>query len=545
MAQSNREESAHQLMAPGPWHAYLRPHRSPNIPAAVRLILAGLSGAILAFSFRGSYSSLYSWLCPGLLLSSILGSRPLVAFSCGFLHALLFVVMCVPWIAEVLSVHGGMSLATGWGVLLLIATVWGASIGLFAWAIERLSRRSLTLALLGAPFLWVSTEVLRAYLPEISFPWALLGYPAAGNPALVQLTTVTGIYGMSFIVAAFNALLVWSDCGMAVETKRRLAVVAGVLALLISVQWIGPRFVPRAEAQHLARVLQPDFPENTQFAGDWYTDHKADMVELERLSLRVLPSRELPDLLIWPEAPAPFSLQDPEFSVFITLLSAQFHHPIIAGVIEWKPSIESVNRTTRSGLVPYNSAVMLNETGQRAFSYDKIHLVPFGEYEPFPFIDQVVTSVSKDVGGFRKGKQRSVGRFSNGNMFSVFICYEAIYAGEVREFVHRGAQLLINISNDGWFGSSEAAEQHLRMARVRAVENRRWLIRVTNSGITASIDPYGKMIRVMRRDTRDSTDLRYDFRTDRTIYTRLNDWFAWMCVAVSALLVLLTFRKVR
>jgi len=157
----------------------------------------------------------------------------------------------------------------------------------------------------------------------------------------------------------------------------------------------------------------------------------------------------------------------------------------------------------------------------------------------------VVTSVSEEVGGFRKGKERNVGKFANGNTFSIFICYEAIYAGEIREFASNGAQLLINISNDGWFGKSEAAEQHIRMARVRAVENRRWLIRDTNSGITASIDPYGNVLRVMRRDSRDSADLPYDFRSEKTIYTRFGDWFAWMCVGVSVILVLLTFRKAK
>jgi len=136
-----------------------------------------------------------------------------------------------------------------------------------------------------------------------------------------------------------------------------------------------------------------------------------------------------------------------------------------------------------------------------------------------------------------------VGTFSNGNKFSVFICYEAIYADEIRQFTDRGAELLVNISNDGWFGTSAAAEQHLRMARVRAVENRRWLLRDTNSGITASIDPYGNVTRAMRRDVRDSADLPYDFRTDRTIYVRFNDWFAWMCLLVSAILVGITFRK--
>jgi len=525
-----------------PWHSYLRPHRVPEAPAVARFLMAALSGAILSRSYVGSFPSVYAWFCLALLLASILGARARVAFSCGFLHGLIFVVTCVPWIADVLAVHGGMSLAAGWGVLLLIAVTWGASIGLFAWAVQRLSLRSYTLALIGAPFLWISTEVLRAYLPEISFPWGLLGYPPAENAALLQLTTITGIYGLSFLAATFNALLLWCDCGPIERIKQRLVIFGVALLLLLAVMLIGPHFVPHADAHHLARVVQPNFPENTQYVGDWYAEHKADLANLEDLSLRALPDGR-PDLLIWPEAPAPFSFQDARFAPYISRLATEFHNPVIVGVIEWKPETQSVNGTARTILVPFNSAAMLNAFGQRAFSYDKIHLVPFGEYEPFPFIHQVVTSVSEEVGGFHKGTTRGVGRFPNGDTFSTFICYEAIYPAEVRAFVDRGAELLINISNDGWFGTSQAAEQHLRMVRARAVENRRWIVRDTNSGITAAVDPYGNVIRVMRRDTRDSADLPYDFRTDRTLYTRFNDWFAWMCVAVSAILVLLTFRK--
>ena len=138
-------------------------------------------------------------------------------------------------------------------------------------------------------------------------------------------------------------------------------------------------------------------------------------------------------------------------------LVERFRNPMIVGVIEWKPQVAQMNGTRQATNVPYNSAAMLDDQGQRRFSYDKIHLVPFGEYEPFPLIHQVVSSVSEEVGGFRKGTDRNVGQFPNGNTFSVFICYEAIYAGEVRQFANRGAQLLINISNDGWFGTSEAA----------------------------------------------------------------------------------------
>jgi apolipoprotein N-acyltransferase len=525
------------------WYSYLRPHRLPGTPAVFRFLLAGLSGAILSLSYHGAFLSLYSWFCLALLFASILGAPARVAFFCGFLHGLIFVLTCVPWIAEVLSVHGGMSMIAGCCVLLLIASVWGASIGLFAWEVQRLSLRGYPLALAGTPFLWVSTEVLRTYLPEISFPWGLLGYAPAENAALLQLTTITGVYGLSFLAAAFNALLIWSDCGPEAGRTRRLKILAGTLAMLLLIMGVGPRFVPKAEGHHWARAVQPNFPENLQYVSDWYADHQGDLLELERLSLGPSPSGVKPDLLIWPEAPAPFSFQDPHFTPFISRLAREFGNAVIVGVIEWKPNAESLNNTSRINMAPYNSAAMLNGTGQRVFSYDKMHLVPFGEYEPFPFIHQVVTSVSEEVGGFHKGRNRSVGMFQNGNRFSVFICYEAIYPGEIRAFADGGAQLLVNISNDGWFGTSSAAEQHLRMARVRAVENRRWLLRDTNSGITASIDPYGNVMRVLRRDQRGAADLPYDFRTDTTFYTRFNDWFAWMCVLVSAILVLITFRK--
>ena len=233
-------------------------------------------------SYHGSFPSFYAWFCLALLLASILGARARVAFFCGFLHGLVFVLTCVPWIADTLSVHGGMSLAAGWGVLLLIASVWGASIGLFAWAVQRLSLRSYALALVGAPFLWISTEVLRTYLAGNQFSLGTFGISRRGNPALVQLTTITGIYGLSFLAAAFNALLVWSDCGVGNEAKRRWTIFGTVVVALLLVMVIGPRFVPQAPANHWARVVQPNFPENMQYVGDWYADHQADMVELRK-----------------------------------------------------------------------------------------------------------------------------------------------------------------------------------------------------------------------------------------------------------------------
>ena len=177
------------------------------------------------------------------------------------------------------------------------------------------------------------------------------------------------------------------------------------------------------------------------------------------------------------------------------------------------------------------ACAMLNKFGQRTFSYDKIHLVPFGEYEPFPFIHQVVDERVRGSGRLLvRGETAASACLQTDTSFRFSFVMRRFIRAKCGSSPIGGRNLLVNISNDGWFGTSAAAEQHLRMARVRAVENRRWILRDTNSGISASIDPYGTVTRVLHRDERGSADLPYDFRTDRTLYVILDDWFAWMCV---------------
>lgn len=523
------------------WTRYFHPRAGVGTPAAFLLVYAAVSGAALSLSYTGYYLGVYSWICIGILLVVVFRARPAVAFGCGFFHALFFVLTSVPWIATVLSLHGGLSRAGGWGVLLLIAGAWGVLTGSFAWCVRRLRQKSVLLACIGAPFLWVTFEFARAHLPEISFPWNLLGYPASANLGLLQLTTLTGIYGLSFLVAAYNALIAWADVGRTPDPQRRVVILAGATAAILIVMFVAPRFVPEAAAHHYARAVQPNFPEAEEYPSDWFQRHTTDLDELENLSVE--PSRHQPDFLVWPEAPAPFSMEDPQFARRASMLAARFHGPFLAGVIGWKPFTDTSAHTAHTIMVPYNSAVLLDANGTPSFTYDKVHLVPFGEYEPFPLIHRVVTSVSSEVGGFRKGTKYSVGSLPNGLRFGTFICYEAIYPGEVRRFAANGAELYINISNDGWFGRSAAPDQHLRMARVRAVENRRWLLRVTNNGYTVSVDPYGRIISTIPADVRGAADLPYDFRTDETIYTRFGDWFAWLCIIVSAILLLSTLKK--
>jgi apolipoprotein N-acyltransferase len=504
-----------------------------------RLIVSALTGAGLALSFTWLYFPLYAWVSVGLLLMMTLAAKPRVAFLCGFLHAMAFVLTSVPWIADVLSVHGGMSRAAGWAVLCLIAAAWGVLTGTFTWTVNRIARRDVTIACIAAPFVWVTMEFARAHLPEISFPWNLLGYSAAANAAFRQSTTITGIYGLSFLMAAFNALLAWADAAREVPVKKRLSWIGASIAALLLVAVLGSRFVPRAQANHTARAVQPNFPEVDSYPPDWFEVHKPDLDELEDLSLDPTPNK--PDLIIWPETPAPFSWEDNRFSKRASSLAEHAGHPFVAGVIRWRQETLKSGHTIQA---PYNSAILVDPQGQQIFSYDKRHLVPFGEYEPFPLIHRVVQSVSDEVGGFHKGAElATVGPLPGGFKLGVYICYEAIYPGEIREFAAKGANLFINISNDGWFGKSAAARQHLLMARVRAVENRRWVLRVTNSGLTAAIDPYGRIYQDIPRDVRGAIDLPYDFRTDTALYTRFGDWLAWICVLVSAILLLQTFWK--
>ena len=529
------------MSTPG-WLDTLHPQTSREKLTYLRLILGASSGALLSLAFTGYYLAVFSWISIAILLLAVLSARPLAAYGCGFAHGLFFVLTSLSWIGDVLAAHGGLSKAGGFALLLLFGTAWGILSGGFTWCVNKLARTSLKTACTGAPFLWVAWEFTRTHLPEIGFPWNLLGYPASYNVAFLQITVVTGIFGLSLAVAGFNALLVWAILAKEISARRRFTPLTVTAVVFLLIYFIGPRFVPIAGANHLARSVQLNFPETEGVVQDWFGKYRADLDEVIRLSLA--PSITKPDLLVWPEAPAPFSFQNAVFAQRASNIAIQFGHPFLFGTIEWKQP-PGTPATVQARFFPYNSALLLNAQGMRAFSYDKAHLVPFGEYEPFPLIHQVVSSVSNEVGGFHKGTVHNVGLLGGDHKFGAFICYEAIFPGEVRQFAENGANLFINISNDGWFGTSSAAEQHIRMARVRAVENRRWMIRSTNSGITASIDPYGRITDPLPRDVRGIADLPYDFRTDTTIYTRFGDWVAWLSLLISAILLLTTFRKAK
>jgi apolipoprotein N-acyltransferase len=500
-----------------------------NIPWQTRVLLALASSAGLAFSFPNYNLPLLAWISVGMLALASCGARPASAPLYGFLHGLVFCLLCLPWIAQVMQQYGDVDPWTSVGILMLIGAMSGILCAVFTWGVAIASKKSKELACVLAPFLWVALEFAHTHLPIVGFPWNLAGYAASGNLAFLQLTPVTGIYGLSFVIAAYSSLLVYAALTWATPVWKW---VLGVTAALILIAAAGGYFVPQPVApQHVAHLVQTNFPQSEHYPANWLDLHAGELDELERISIDA--AKKTPGLIVWPEVPAPFSLQEPAFAARAIRVARASNGEFLVGVVDWKQKPVGEWLAT-------NSAVLLDASGQQVFSYDKIHLVPFGEYVPLRQWLGFARRLTADISDFTPGTSYRVGQLRGGRC-GVFICFEAIFPDEVRKFTVGGAELLINISNDGWFGRSSAPAQHLMMARVRAVENRRWLLRDTNNGFTVSVDPYGRIVSRLATDVRGELDAPYDFRTDLTPYARFGDWFAWLCVLASFMLVGMAF----
>lgn len=486
-----------------------------------RLLLAIASGVFLGLSFPNYNFSLLAWVAIGLLTLASCGARIKVSPVYGLLNALMFYPVAVPWIDTVMQRYGGVGPWQAAGIVALMAFVEGLITSVFSLGVAFASRRSRLIACLLAPCLWVALELARVSIPIIGFPWNLLGYAASRNLPLLQLTMITGIYGLSFVVAGYGAFLAYAILS---GTQRAWKCLMVTTAALIVVAFGGRYFIPRATPRYVAHLVQTNFQSQYNYASDWLQRHGSALDQLHDISVDA--AKAEPGLIVWPEVPAPFTFNDPNFAVRAEKIARDSGSDFLVGIVDWKKDAAGKWYAT-------NSATLLNSAGQRVFTYDKIHLVPFGEYVPFRQWLGFAGNLVADIGDFTPGHEYSVGELPGGK-FGVYICYEGVFPGLVRRFTANGAQVLINISDDGWFGHSAAREQHEMMERVRAVENRRWLLRDTNNGLTFDVDPYGRTVAEMRADIRGQLDAPYAFESEMTPYARFGDWFAWLCVLASA-----------
>ncbi len=407
------------------------------------------------------------------------GSR---RFLWGYTSGVVYWCGACYWIQQTLEQHGGMPVAESWALFVLFCLAKALQTGVFAWAAPFAARRWWAAPTLAA--LWVSFEWTHNYT---GFAWLVLGNAALDWRFIAKLAPVTGVWGISFALALCAAILV---------TRQWPWLALFPIALIL------PPLPTATPARLTALAVQPNLSEDAAYSAE----SKAALAQhLAKLS--ATPTH--PNLIVWPEVPAPIYDQDR----FLTGIPRTAHAQFLAGV---------VSHTDRGALL--NSALLLNSEGRFVSRYDKVNLVPFGEFVPWPF-DAIARKVSSEAGEFVAGS-KPIATAGIGT----FICYESVFPNYIRQFPLAGAHVLFNLSNDSWFGKSAARHQHFLIARMRAAENRRWIVRVTNNGITAAIDPAGQVHDQQPSYREIAAILHYGEEQSLTLYTRWGDWFAYLCV---------------
>jgi len=521
---------------------------------------AVLSAALLELPFpiagpMPPWRSIFAWfgLVPLLwaLLSATTVGHPrpfrrafLLAYVCGVLW---YIGNCY-WIRDTMMHYGDMPSVAPVLLLIGFSLVLGLYFGLFGLGVMLVRRATgkQHLALAAAPFLWVALDLAAARITSV--PWDQLGYSQVDNGIVNQLAPWTGVYGISFLLVAINALLA---AGLVVADNRNrwLPCTLGFLFALTCFAGIIRQPV-RPASPATAVLVQPNLDVGAD--NDWSAPGEWDrhIAEFNRLASEQCktyiagipqtgaPNGEIicppyathPDLIVWPEAPSPFLENDPRFQKTIAAIAQSHQAPLIIGGLGADYSQD------QQQWMDYNAAMVFAPDGNRVGRYEKIHLVPFGEYIPFQQYLTFAHKLTGRVSSFTRGTDRKTFRL-NGHRYGVFICYEAVFADEVRHFAQLGAEVLVNISDDAWYGDTSAPWQHLNMARMRAIENRRWLLRDTNNGVTAAIDPYGRVRQSVPRQQVDALSAQYGFRDDITFYTAHGDIFAWLCVLLSVIVL--------
>jgi apolipoprotein N-acyltransferase len=467
--------------------------------------------------------------------SRLLPARPWQGFLLGYACGIVWYGGTCYWVFNTMRQYGGLNIAMSAFLLLLFCMTAGLGHAIFGVCFAALASRDSVrrFALALAPVLWVAVELTRTHL--IDFSWNLLGTVQVDNIPLARISTITGVYGISFEIVLVNAALATA---LLLPRGRRTRMLTATLAIAILLQ--AGRWLPQdpSPADHRAVMVQENVPvmENTPWTVEYF---QQTVREFGDLSLAAPSSGNRPDLIVWPETPAPFLTRDPLLREALSNVARQSQAWMVVGSIGVGPqmdapmndSMASMHSSSGSEAV-YNSAALVNPGGEMVARYDKVRLVAFGEYVPFRQLFSFAEALTKEIGTFDHGVSREPLRAGNSRI-GVFICYESVFPDDVRQFAANGAQVFVNISNDGWYGDSGAWAQHLQQARMRAIENHRWLLRDTNTGLTAAIDPLGRVVVSIPRKRRSRLEAPYALLEDTTFYTQHGSWFAYACAIIS------------
>ncbi len=365
------------------------------------------------------------------------------------------------------------------------------------------------------------------------FPWCLLGYSQHAFLPVIQVASVTAVYGVSFLLAASSSLLAYAI--LETHGARRRAAIAG-LALLAGGAWGGGAWAMGRPIPETGRVVVGLVQGGIRQEEKWVPEYAESNLD-GHLRLTADAARRGARLVVWPESAVPF-LYDQDAGLAALLQDAVRAHGI--HLFFGNDDLETPAAGERRIFV---GAKLLSPEGRLTARYRKMHLVPFGEYVPlqtlFTLGGRFAAKLVREVSDFSPGTEAVTGDV-DGHRIGGYICYEAIFPGLVRRFPARGAELLVNVTNDAWYGTTSAPYQHLAMAAFRAVENRRYLVRAANTGITAVVDPWGRVLEPTRLFDRTVLVREVPFVAETSFYTRHGDVFARACAAIALALVAAT-----
>ncbi len=535
------------------------------------LVLALISSVLLDFCFpvagpQRPWQPILAWIALVPLLRALLAARNAAhprylrrAALTGYLCGLLWYILNCYWIYRTMRLYGHVPPLGSAGIVFLFSAVLGLYFGLFGLILAFFRRRfGLIPALILAPFLWAALDLAAARITSV--PWDQFGYSQINNLWLTRLAPWTGVYGITFVLIAVNALLAAAFLAPA----RRTRLIAGAVGVLTAAILSCGAFIslPPSLTSAYAVLLQPNnnVESDQSWHGTRWNGSVAWLIQQAQLTCtsaftgmpklgvsaptlsravdatgwvdRTCPENTPPSgVVLWPETASWFASNDPETLIAMSLLAHAAHAPLIVGM-------EGFDST---GV--YNSALFVRADGSVAGRYDKIHLVPFGEYVPYRNLFFFAHQLTHQLQDLQRGTRRIVFH-TDGHSFGVFICYESIFGDEIRDFARNGASVLVNLSDDGWYGDTSAPWQHLDMTRMRAIENHRWLLLDTNSGVTTAIDPRGRVTLSAPRHTLATLVARYGYESNLTFYTRHGDLFAYLCSLIVLLaLAIALFRK--
>ncbi len=500
---------------------------------------AVLSGVMLTASFPKMGFWYLGWFALVPLLMAIKGIAVGKAFRIGFAAGLAHFLTLLYWLFYTMQTYGGIPFYLAIPVLFLLSAYMAIYMGLFAALMTRWIDRLSWGCLAAVPVFWVCLEYIRGFL-FTGFPWSFMGYSQYNQLHIIQISDIFGVYGVSFLMA-LSSVAVFLALDTTEKTKksgsrfiqfRRFQPLLVFIFLLVIVwtygKWQVSNFDRKLSEVDIRRITA--IQGNIDQAIKWDPAFQLETTQ-KYINLSLSAEKHDPDLIVWPETATPF------YFLYDEMLSKMVMDAVTAMGKDFLIGSPSFTYDkTKEEINYYNSAYLIEPDSEDIHKYDKVHLVPFGEYVPFkqwlPFLGKMVDH----VGDFKSGKKGGTLSWQDEKL-GIQICFEIIFPALSRAMVQNGADIIINITNDAWFGKTSAPYQHFSMAVFRAVENRRSLVRAANTGISGFIDPAGRVL--SRSALFEDAILTESIPVYRkySVYTLIGDLFAVACTIISVILI--------